>query len=70
VLGDAATTLIDRVAAPHLRPTTLPLPDQPHPAVSRVLTGHTVGPTALAVVPDGAWLAPQSTDSHSRSGNV
>jgi WD40 repeat protein len=57
VLGTAAMTLIERVTAPHLRPTALPLPDQPHPALDRILAGHVVGPSALAVAPDGSWLA-------------
>src|SRR5262249_47098519 len=34
-----------------------PLPDLPHPALVRVLTGHTKGVLALAVAPDGSWLA-------------
>jgi len=57
LLRDAATRLIDRLTTPHLRPTAPPLPDQPHPAVNRILTGHVVGPGALAVAPDGSWLA-------------
>ncbi|MBB5938791.1 NB-ARC domain-containing protein [Streptomyces zagrosensis] len=57
VLGAAATALVDRVTAPHLRPTMAPLPDQPHPAADRALTGHVVKASAFAVAPDGTWLA-------------
>jgi WD40 repeat protein/tetratricopeptide (TPR) repeat protein len=57
VLGAAARTLIERVTIPHLRPTTTPLPDQPHPGVEHILTGHVVHASALAVAPDGSWLA-------------
>ena len=34
-----------------------PLPDLPHPALQRALTGHGGGVTAVAIAPDGAWLA-------------
>jgi WD40 repeat protein len=39
-----------------------PLPDLPHPALTRVLTGHTGGVGALVVAPDGSWLASVSWD--------
>ena len=62
--GDGPTqALADRLVAGlptfHLRVIT-PLPDLPHPALSRVLTGHTDGVLALAVAPDGCWLASAS----------
>ncbi|MBV9313122.1 MAG: hypothetical protein JO100_05125 [Pseudonocardia sp.] len=42
-------------------------PDLPHPALSRVLTGHTNWVTALVVAPDGSWLASASDDATARS---
>ena len=46
---------------PHLRGVA-PLPDLPHDALLRVLTGHTGGVAALAVAPDGTWLASAGHD--------
>jgi WD40 repeat protein len=57
LLAAAGLRLASRVGRPHLRPTAPPLPDQPHPSVERVLAGHEVHPAALAVAPNGAWLA-------------
>jgi WD40 repeat protein len=59
--GDGPTrTIAEQLVAglnkPHLRAITA-LPDLPHPALSRVLTGHTGPVTVLAVAPDGSWLA-------------
>jgi WD40 repeat protein len=59
--GDRSTTTItDQLLAgltgPYLR-AIAPLPDLPHPALSRVLTGHTGAVSALVVAPDGSWLA-------------
>ncbi len=51
-----AEELVTRLTVPHLRAITT-LPDLPHPALSRVLTGHTREVRALAVAPDGSWLA-------------
>jgi WD40 repeat protein len=48
--------LLARLTTAHLRAITT-LPDLPHPALIRVLTGHTSGVEALAVAPDGTWLA-------------
>ncbi len=39
-----------------------PLPDQPHPALRRVLTGHTDWILSCAVAPDASWLATTSKD--------
>ena len=51
-----AEELVAGLTTPHLRALT-PLPDLPHPVLSRVLTGHTSGVSALVAVPDGSWLA-------------
>jgi hypothetical protein len=56
-----ADQLVGGLTTPHLRAITA-LPDLSHPALSRALTGHTRGVTALAVAPDGSWLA--STDDN------
>ncbi|MGW7067041.1 NB-ARC domain-containing protein [Streptomyces sp. NPDC054855] len=37
--------------------TVWPLPDAPAPALRRTLTGHVDGVWAVAVAPDGTWLA-------------
>src|SRR5262249_6428190 len=57
--------LLARLSTAHLRPITT-LPDLPHPALIRVLTGHTDGVMALAVAPDGSWLASASGDGEGR----
>jgi WD40 repeat protein len=56
-----AEQMLVGLTTPHLRALTA-LPDLPHPALSRVLTGHTLGVTALVVAPDGSWLASASWD--------
>ncbi|MGH3935333.1 MAG: NB-ARC domain-containing protein [Pseudonocardiaceae bacterium] len=48
--------LLDGLTMRHLRAITM-LPDLPHPALIRVLTGHTDGVVALVVAADGSWLA-------------
>jgi hypothetical protein len=48
--------LVRGLTGPYLRAITA-LPDLPHPALSRVLTGHTGGVRALVVALDGSWLA-------------
>jgi WD40 repeat protein len=44
------------------------LPDLPHPALARMLTGHSDMVRALAVAPDGSWLA--SADATLAGGEV
>lgn len=39
-----------------------PLPDQPHPALVRVLRGHTDSITSCAAGPDGDWIASAGQD--------
>jgi hypothetical protein len=39
-----------------------PLPDLPGPALRRTLTGHAHGVTAVAIAPDGTWLASAGGD--------
>lgn len=51
-----AAELVAGLTTPHLRAITT-LPDLPHPALSRVLTGHTSSVYSLVVAPDGSWLA-------------
>jgi hypothetical protein len=62
-------TTVDKLLAglttAHLRAITT-LPDQPHPALVRVLTGHIGAVEALAVSPDGSWLASAGTGGEVR----
>ena len=64
-IGAIADGLVAALSAPHLRAITA-LPDLPHPALSRVLTGHTNGLFALVVAPDGSWLASSGRDGEAR----
>jgi len=48
--------LLAGLTRPHLRAITA-FSDLPHPALSRVLAGHTSSVFALGVAPDGYWLA-------------
>jgi hypothetical protein len=48
--------LVAGLSGPHLRAITA-LPDLPHPAFSRALTGHPGEVWALVIAPDGSWLA-------------
>jgi WD40 repeat protein len=51
-----AEELVTGLTTPHLRAITA-LPDLPHPAQLRILIGHTCEVRAVAVAPDGSWLA-------------
>jgi WD40 repeat protein len=51
-----AEQLIAELPGPHLRALAA-LPDLPNSAPSQTLTGHTSGVLALAVAPNGSWLA-------------
>lgn len=42
------------------------LPDQPHPALRRILLGHQDAVWGLAIAPDGLWLVTGSTDGTAR----
>jgi WD40 repeat protein len=68
--GDGPTkTIADRLVAglatPHLRAIS-PLPDLPHLAQFRALTGHTRRISALVVAPDGSWMASADTGGEVR----
>ena len=47
-----------------------PLPDQPHPALVRTLAGHNGPVKAIAIGPDGTWLATTSDDRTARLWNL
>jgi len=61
VTADLRERVLGALTGPHLRAVTPP-PDLPHPALNRVLTGHTDPVVALAVAPDGRWLASAGGD--------
>ncbi|MER7497974.1 NB-ARC domain-containing protein, partial [Streptomyces pharetrae] len=51
---------------PALRPCLAnrwPVPDSPHPALHRTLTGHTGTVRSVAISPDGTWLATTGSDA-------
>src|SRR5204862_1780201 len=54
--GTQARTLTAGRGQPALI-NTWPAPDPPEPALRRTLTGHTGDVTAVAIAPDGTWLA-------------
>jgi WD40 repeat protein len=60
-LAAIAADLLDLIRGCHLK-AYAPLPDAPSPALRRVLTGHTSWVLALAVAPDGSWLASAGDD--------
>ena len=60
-LESIAEQIDHAIAGPYLR-SLGPLPDQPHPALRRVLAGHTASVTTLAIAPDGRWLATAAGD--------
>ncbi|QKW66134.1 hypothetical protein HUT15_37100 (plasmid) [Streptomyces sp. NA03103] len=43
-----------------------PLPDNPHSALQRTLTGHTSWVRSVAIAPDGTWLATAGNDAKVR----
>jgi hypothetical protein len=47
-----------------------PLPDEPAGALRRVLAGHTSAVNAVAIAPDGTWLATASDDGTARTWNA
>jgi WD40 repeat protein len=53
--------ILATIDSPHLR-ALAPLPDLPHDALVRVLAAHTAGVRALAIAPDGGWLASSGND--------
>ena len=60
-LDELREQILATITGPHLRGVG-PMPDLPHDALLRVLTGHTGAVWALAVAPDGTWLASASDD--------
>ncbi|MEU5398205.1 hypothetical protein ABZ348_02740 [Streptomyces sp. NPDC005963] len=62
------TRRTDPAARPALSPLW-PLPDAPHPALQRTLTGHTTEVRATAVSPDGTWLVTADRNGAARIWN-
>lgn len=58
---DQITARLGQVAGPTLV-NAHPLPDLPSPAFQLALAAHTHGVTAVAIAPDGTWLAVGSAD--------
>ena len=57
--------LLDGSPAERSRPALInrwALPDLPDPALRRTLTGHTLAVKAVAIAPDGTWLATAGSD--------
>ena len=61
-LDELREQVLATVKAPHLR-NLAPMPDLPPDALLRVLAGHSSPVGALAVSPDGTWLASASSDA-------
>ncbi|WP_131831251.1 NB-ARC domain-containing protein [Frankia sp. CcI49] len=62
-LANSIAALCRTAARPRIIPTNSVLPDQPHEtALHRTLAGHTRQISALAVAPDGSWLASAGRD--------
>ncbi len=59
--GPQVAALHDSCRRPRLV-SRWPLPDLAHPALRRVLNGHTGWVTAVTVAPDGSWLASGGDD--------
>jgi WD40 repeat protein len=55
---------------PPLAPVVVPLPDQPHPALRRTLSGHDGAAVALAAIPGRSWLASGGQDGTVRLWDV
>ncbi|SQE00682.1 WD-40 repeat protein [Parafrankia sp. Ea1.12] len=68
-LEPARAALARRLSGPRLV-NRWTLPDQPHPALRRVLAGHHRQVLALAVAPDGSWLASAGMDGTVRTWTV
>ncbi|WP_164494625.1 NB-ARC domain-containing protein, partial [Streptomyces sp. ADI92-24] len=62
---DQVTARQDRIRQSALLNHWAP-PDIPHPALQRILTGHTGGVKAMVIAPDGTWLASAGADGTAR----
>ena len=63
--GPQAAAIAAAGALPALRNAAL-LPDLPSPLLRRIFTGHKGAVTAVAIAPDGTWLATSSHDGTAR----
>jgi WD40 repeat protein len=60
-LGLLREQIVAAIDSPHIC-AVAPLPDLPDDALMRVLTAHTAAVHALAIAPDGSWLASGGSD--------